>query len=29
MNLQVRKALESDEEAISDVVIAAFGEVQG
>ena len=29
MKLQVRKALESDKQAISDVVIAAFGEVQG
>jgi len=29
MNLQVRKALESDKQALSDVVIAAFGEVQG
>jgi putative acetyltransferase len=29
MNLQVRKAFESDKQAISDVVIAAFGDVQG
>jgi putative acetyltransferase len=29
MNLQVRKALKSDKQAISNVVIAAFGEVQG
>ncbi|MFO7559076.1 MAG: N-acetyltransferase [Desulfobacterales bacterium] len=29
MNLQVRKALASDRRAISDVVIAAFGDVQG
>ena len=29
MNLQVRKAFESDKKAISDIVIAAFGEVQG
>jgi len=29
MNLQVRKALESDMHAISDVVIAAFSDVQG
>lgn len=29
MNLQVRKAFESDTQAISDVVIAAFGDVQG
>jgi len=29
MNLQVRKAFESDKQAISDVVIAAFGEAQG
>jgi predicted N-acetyltransferase YhbS len=29
MNLQVRKALKSDKQAISDVVISAFGEVQG
>jgi predicted N-acetyltransferase YhbS len=29
MSLQVRKAFESDKQAISDVVIAAFGDVQG
>jgi hypothetical protein len=29
VNFQVRKAFESDERAISDVVIAAFGGVQG
>jgi putative acetyltransferase len=29
MNLQVRKAFESDKQAILDVVIAAFGDVQG
>jgi predicted N-acetyltransferase YhbS len=29
MNLQVRKAIGSDMQAISDVVIAAFGDVQG
>ncbi len=29
MNLQVRKAIKSDKQAISDVVIAAFGEVEG
>ncbi len=29
MNLQVRKAFESDKQAISDVVLAAFGDVQG
>jgi len=29
MNLQVRKALESDKQAISDEVIAAFGDEQG
>ena len=29
MSLQLRKALESDNQAISDVVIAAFGDVQG
>lgn len=29
MNLQVRKAFESDKQAISDVVIAAFGDMQG
>ena len=29
MNLQVRKALESDNQSISDVVIAAFGDVEG
>jgi predicted N-acetyltransferase YhbS len=29
MNLQVRKAFESDKQAISDVVITAFGDVQG
>jgi putative acetyltransferase len=29
MNLQVRKAIGSDTQAISDVVIAAFGDVQG
>jgi len=29
MNFQVRKAFKSDKQAISDVVIAAFGEVQG
>ena len=29
MNLHVRKALESDKQAISDVVIDAFGDVQG
>lgn len=29
LNLRVRKAVESDEQAISDVVIAAFGRVQG
>ncbi len=29
MNLQVRKAVESDRQTISDVVIAAFGDVQG
>ena len=29
MNSQVRKAFESDKQAISDVVIAAFGDVQG
>lgn len=29
MNLLLRKALESDSQAISDVVIAAFGNVQG
>jgi len=29
MNLQVRNAFESDKQAVSDVVIAAFGEVQG
>jgi len=29
MNLQVRKALSSDKQAISDIVIAAFGELQG
>ena len=29
MNLQLRKALESDKQAISDIVIAAFGNVQG
>lgn len=28
-NLQVRKAFDSDKQAISDVVIAAFGEMQG
>lgn len=29
MNLNVRRALESDRQAILDVVIAAFGKVQG
>jgi len=29
MSFQVRKAFESDKQAISDVIIAAFGEVQG
>jgi putative acetyltransferase len=29
MNSQVRKAFESDKQAISDVVIAAFGDVKG
>jgi len=29
MNLQMRNAFESDKQAISDVVIAAFGDVQG
>jgi len=29
MNSQVRKAFESDKQAISDVVIAAFGDMQG
>lgn len=29
MKLQVRKAVETDKQAISDVVIAAFGKVQG
>ncbi len=29
MNLQIRKAVESDKQAISDVVIAAFGDGQG
>lgn len=29
MSLQVRKAFESDKQAISDVIIAAFGDVQG
>jgi predicted N-acetyltransferase YhbS len=29
MNLQVRRALESDKQAISEVIIAAFDEVQG
>jgi predicted N-acetyltransferase YhbS len=29
MNLQVRKAFESDNQAICDVVLAAFGDVQG
>ena len=29
MNLQVRKALESDNQSISEVVLAAFGDVQG
>jgi len=29
MNLQVRKAFESDKQAISDVVLAAFGDVHG
>lgn len=29
MSLQLRKALESDNQAISDVIIAAFGDVEG
>ncbi len=29
MNLQIRKAVESDKQAISDIVIAAFGDEQG
>ena len=29
MNLKVREAFESDKQAVSDVVIAAFGDVQG
>ena len=29
MNLQLRKAFESEKQAISDVVIAAFGDIQG
>jgi len=29
MNLQVRKAFESDKQAISDVVIAAFSDLEG
>ena len=29
MNLQVRKALGSDKQAITDIVMAAFGELQG
>ena len=29
MNLQVRKAFDSDKQAISEVVISAFGDLQG